>query len=82
MKKYCIKYFYDDEDVAGHTYETLKKAHEMFQKVIAHIHNDVNIDDGHHRVLLLVEEYDGCNVAIETRVKEMMFFKRSEKWAN
>lgn len=29
-----------------------------------------------------VEEYDGCNVAIETRVKEMMFFKRSEKWAN
>lgn len=52
-----------------------EKENEMFQKVIAHIHNDVNIDDGHHRVLLLVEEYDGCNVAIETRVKEMMFFQ-------
>ena len=26
-----------------------------------------------------VEEYDGCNVAIETRVKEMMFFQAEWK---
>lgn len=47
---------------------------QKVMKVISYVHNNIDTEDGHHRMMLLIEKYVDNNVK-ESLIKEIILFQ-------